>query len=131
MRSLMRPAALVANYFDTLSPAQVPTARALQQRLLMIAPELEQAVKWGNLCFMSQGRVLMAIVAHKAHAHLQFFNGALLAQDFKELEGVGHGVRHIKQRYSQPIDVDLITDLVHAAMALGPRAAPTEGSERG
>lgn len=131
MRSLMRPAALVANYFDTLSPAQEPTARALQQRLLAIAPELEQAVKWGNLCFMSQGRVLMAIAVHKAHVQLQFFNGALLAKDFNELEGVGHGVRHIKQRYSQPLDVDLITDLVHAAVALGPRAASSDPPERG
>jgi uncharacterized protein YdhG (YjbR/CyaY superfamily) len=119
MRHLVRPGALVATYFDSLAPSQVATARALQQAVLGAAPQLEQAVKWGNLTFVTEGRNLLAIVTHKAHAHLQVFNGALLTTRFPELEGVGKGIRHIKVRYSQPVDVDLVHDLVLASVALG------------
>ncbi|MCK6423874.1 MAG: DUF1801 domain-containing protein [Burkholderiaceae bacterium] len=119
MRHLVRPSALVATYFDTLAPNQVATARALQQAVLAAAPQLEQSVKWGNLTFVSEGRNLLAIVTHKAHAHLQVFNGALLGAEFPELEGVGKGIRHLKQRYSQPVDAALVQDLVRAAVAVG------------
>ncbi|HQY08675.1 MAG: DUF1801 domain-containing protein [Burkholderiales bacterium] len=121
MRHLVRPSALVATYFDTLAPNQVATARALQQVVLGAAPQLEQTVKWGNLTFICEGRNLLAIVTHKAHAHLQVFNGAALAREFPELEGVGKGIRHLKLRYAQPLDADLIHDLVRASVALGVR----------
>ena len=119
MRQLVRPSALVATYFDTLAPNQVATAKALQQAVQTAAPQLEQTVKWGNLTFVLEGRNLLAVVTHKAHAHLQVFNGALLAQDFPELEGVGKGIRHLKQRYSQPVDATLVQDVVRAAVAVG------------
>lgn len=119
MRHLVRPSALVATYFDTLAPNQVPTARALQQAVLAAAPQLEQTVKWGNLTFVSEGRNLLAIVTHKAHAHLQVFNGAMLGAEFPELEGVGKGIRHMKQRYSQPVDDALVQDIVRAAVMVG------------
>ena len=101
MRHLVRPSALVATYFDTLAPNQVATARALQQVVLGAAPQLEQTVKWGNLTFIC--------------------DGAALAREFPELEGVGKGIRHLKLRYAQPLDADLIHDLVRASVALGVR----------
>lgn len=121
MRHLVRPGALVATYFDTLAPAQSATARALQQAVLAAAPNLEQTVKWGNLTFITEGRNLLAIVAHKAHAHLQVFNGALLGHEFPQLEGVGKGIRHLKVRYSQPVNIELVQSVVRASVALGVR----------
>ncbi|MEW6097854.1 MAG: DUF1801 domain-containing protein [Pseudomonadota bacterium] len=116
MRSPVRPAALVAAYFDALLPEQRLTAQSLQRAVLEAAPELEQSVKWGNLVFGLRGQNLMAIVTHKGHANLQFFQGAGLAARFPQLEGGGKGLRHLKCRYRQPIDEPLIKALVRAAV---------------
>jgi hypothetical protein len=118
MRHLGLSSALIATYFDTLPPAQADTARALQRAVLAAAPDLSQVVKWGNLIFMREGRNLLAIAAHKAHVNLQFFNGAELAAQFPQLEGVGKGMRQIKQRQGQAIDEELITHLVQSCVAL-------------
>lgn len=120
MRGTVRPNALVAAYFDTLGPDQRETAQALQRAVLEAAPDLNQAVKWGNLVFVADRQNLLAIVAHKGHANLQFFNGAALASDFPQLEGTGKGLRHLKCRYRQPIDTALVGQLVRAAVQAGP-----------
>ncbi|MFM2119946.1 MAG: hypothetical protein RL722_1414 [Pseudomonadota bacterium] len=127
MRQLVRPAALVAAYFDTLSEPQAACARSLQQAVLSEAPELEQAVKWGNLTFTLAGRNLLALALHKSHAHLQVFNGAQLAERFPMLEGVGKGQRHLKLRYGQPVDAELVAVLVRASVEL---PLPSPGDDR-
>lgn len=119
MRGTVRPNALVAAYFDALGPEQRETALALQRAVLEAAPELVQAVKWGNLVFMADRQNLLAIVAHKGHANVQFFNGAALAADFPQLEGTGKGLRHLKCRYRQPVDTALVGVLVRAAVKAG------------
>lgn len=116
MRSPVRPAALVAAYFDALLPEQRQTVLALQRAVLDAAPQLEQSVKWGNLVFGLRGQNLMAIVTHKGHANLQFFQGAGLAGRFAQLEGSGKGLRHLKCRYRQPVDEALVQALVRAAV---------------
>lgn len=116
MRHLVRPSALVAAYFDTLQPEQAEAARAVQKAVLAAAPVLEQSVKWGNLTFMLRGRNLMAVSLHRHHVHLQFFNGALLAPRFEQLEGVGRGMRQLRWRYGQPLDQELVRELVVASV---------------
>jgi hypothetical protein len=116
MRHLVRPSALVAAFFDTLQPEQAEAVRAVQRAVLAAAPVLEQSVKWGNLTFMLRGRNLMAISLHRHHVHLQFFNGALLAPRFEQLEGVGRGMRQLRWRNGQPLDEGLIRDLVLASV---------------
>jgi hypothetical protein len=118
MRHAVRSAALVANYFDTLSPPQAVLARATQQAVLAAAPDLAQVIKWGNLVFLHGGRHLLAIAAHKAHVNLQVFHGAELAERYAQLEGVGKGMRQLKLRQVQALDVALIGELVQASLAL-------------
>ncbi|HWP20928.1 MAG TPA: DUF1801 domain-containing protein [Burkholderiaceae bacterium] len=115
----MRPAALVAAYFDNLPPEQRITVQALQRAVLEAAPALEQSVKWGNLVFGFKGQNLLAIVTHKTHANLQFFQGAALAGQYPQLEGSGKGLRHLKFRYRQPVDEPLVRALVQAAVEEG------------
>jgi hypothetical protein len=118
MRHLVRPAALVANFFDSLLPGQVATAVTIHQAVMAGAPGIDQAVRWGNLMFLVRGSHLVTLVPHKGQAHLQFFQGALLAERFPQLEGVGKGMRLLKFRYSQPVDEDLVVRLVAAAVEL-------------
>jgi hypothetical protein len=124
VRQLVRPGALVAAYFDTLSEPQMICARSLQQAVLAAAPEIEQAVKWGNLTFLGAGRNLLALALHKSHAHLQVFGGAQLALQFPELEGVGKGQRHLKLKYGQMVNAELVGDLVRASVKLPLDALP-------
>jgi hypothetical protein len=116
MRTNVRPAALVAAYFDNLPPEERATALALQRAVLEAAPGMEQTVKWGNLIFTWHGTNAVAIVTHKTHANLQFFHGADIAGQFPQLEGSGKGVRHLKCRYRQPVDEVLIKSMVEAAV---------------
>ena len=129
MRSILRPAALIETWFDTLRPEQKDMARRLRELVTAAAPELASSVKWGNLMFTHEGTHAVAIVMHKDHANLQIFNGALLVERYPELEGSGKGVRHLRFRYRYPVDEELVRDVVRAcveAMEEAPRSAPGE-----
>lgn len=116
MRGTLRSAALVEAWFDMLPPDQVPLTRALQRAVLDAAPQLGQAVKWGNLVFTLGGAHLLAIMTHKTHANLQVFHGAQLASRFPQLEGSGKGLRHLKCRYGDEVDADVVRALVLASV---------------
>ena len=119
---------MVANFFDSLLPGQVATVKALHEAVLTAAPGIDQAVRWGSLTFLVRGELLATLVPHKAQAHLQFFQGAVLAARFPQLEGVGKGMRILKFRYSQPVDVDLVQRII--AVAMPPVLAPSVREER-
>jgi len=116
MRRPLQSPALVNAFFDSLRPEQRDTAQAIQQAILSAAPHLRQEVKWGNLCFVNDRDNVMAIVLYNKNAHLQIFNGVLLLSDFPELEGAGRGMRHLKMRYRQAIDEQLIKDLTTSCL---------------
>jgi len=116
MRRPLQSPALISAFFDSLRPEQRDTAQAMQQAILAAAPHLRQEVKWGNLCFDNDRDNVMAIVLHKANAHLQVFNGVLLMGEFPELEGAGRGMRHIKTRYRIPVNDQLVRELTQACL---------------
>lgn len=127
MRSILRPAALIETWFDTLRPEQHDLARILRALVHAASPELVASVKWGNLMFTLDGTHAVAIVIHKDHANLQIFNGASLVDQFPELEGTGRGMRHVRFRYRLPVDEDLVRELVQACVELmetSPRTGP-------
>jgi len=127
MRSILRPAALIETWFDTLRPEQKDLARRLRELVLAASPELASSVKWGNLMFTHEGTHAVAIVMHKDHGNLQVFNGAMLVDRFPELEGTGRGVRHLRFRYRLPVDEELVHQVVQACVELlerVPRTAP-------
>jgi uncharacterized protein YdhG (YjbR/CyaY superfamily) len=116
VRSIVRPAALVQSWLDTLRPDQQETAQALHDAVLAAEPALTRTIKWGNLMFMHHGAHAVSVVVHKAHANLQVFNGAMLAARFQALEGIGKGMRHLKFSYTQPVDPSLVADVVRACI---------------
>jgi len=117
MRSMLHSAALIDAWLDTLEPAQRETAAALRDCVLAAEPGLAQSIKWGNLLFSHAGRHALAIAIYKEHATLQVFNGVALAAQFPALEGAGRGMRHLKQRYGQPVDAARIEAIVSACVA--------------
>lgn len=117
MRLLVRPAAIVDAWFDNLRPEQQRIAKGLQSVVLVAAPSLTQAVKWGNLVFLHRGLHALSIQVFKTHVHLQLFNGASLARAFPALEGNGRGMRHLKWRHHEQIDETLVRALAAACVA--------------
>jgi len=124
VRSILRSAALIATWFDTLREDQRETAQALRDAVRAAEPGLELSVKWGNLIFSHTGTHALAIMIHKDHANLQVFNGVQLLERFPMLEGTGKGLRHLKLRYRQPVDAELVQALAQACVGLMAAAAP-------
>ncbi|MDE2592765.1 MAG: DUF1801 domain-containing protein [Burkholderiales bacterium] len=127
MRRPLQSPALINAFYDSLRPEQRDTAQAMHKAILEAAPQLRPEVKWGNLCFINDGDNVMAIVLHKANAHLQVFNGVQLVADFPELDGAGKGMRHIKVRYRQPVDDQLVRELTQACLHAWGRSTPKWG----
>ncbi len=127
MRRPLQSPALINAFYDSLRPEQRDTAQAMHKAIVAAAPHLRPEVKWGNLCFMNDGDNVMAIVLHKMHAHLQVFNGVQLLAEFPELDGAGRGMRHIKVRYRQPVDEQLVRELTQACLDAWRRPIPKWG----
>jgi uncharacterized protein YdhG (YjbR/CyaY superfamily) len=116
MRRPLQSPALINAFYDSLRPEQRETGQVIQKAILAAAPHLRPEVKWGNLCFMNDGDNVMAIVLYKMHAHLQVFNGVMLVGEFPELDGAGKGMRHVKFRYRQPVNEQLVRELTLASL---------------
>lgn len=113
----------MAAWFDFLTPAQRGTCEALQRVIRQAAPDATEAVKWGNLVFAVNEVMFVAIVPHKAHVNLQFFNGSSLPAELGPLDGVGRGSRSLRCKFTQPIDPVQVEMLVSASAALARRQA--------
>jgi hypothetical protein len=46
------------------------------------------------------------------------FRGHALERRFPQLEGTGKGLRHLKFRYGQPVDAELVREVVNAGLDL-------------
>ncbi len=131
MRRPLQSPALVNAFYDSVRPEQRELAQIMQKAILAAAPLLRPEVKWGNICFMNDGDNAMAIVMYKKHAHLQVFNGIMLVTEFPELEGAGKGMRHVKFRYRQPVNEQLIRELTLASLQAAAVAAHRAASRWG
>jgi len=112
VRSPLHSLAVVDAWLDLLRPQQQPVVRDLRELVRETVPSLAPAVKWGNLVFLHHGRHALAIAVQKDHAQLQLFNGARLTRRHPQLEGGGPEVRHLQFRFDQPVDAQLVRDLV-------------------
>jgi uncharacterized protein YdhG (YjbR/CyaY superfamily) len=131
MRRPLQSPALVNAFYDSVRPEQRETAQIMHKAILAAAPHLRPEVKWGNLCFMNDNDNMLAIVMYKMHAHLQVFNGIALVGEFPELDGAGKGMRHVKFRYRQPVNEQLIRELTLASLQAAAVAAHRAASRWG
>lgn len=123
MRNGPRSKALVSAWLDFQPTAQREVAQALRSAVREAAPELGEAVRWGQLVFLFDGTPLLAIAPHRAHVNLQVFNGHLLPANLVPLEGGGRGARSFKCRLHQPVDAVPVQMLVAASLAQAVRDA--------
>jgi uncharacterized protein YdhG (YjbR/CyaY superfamily) len=96
----------IADYIEAAPPEGQPHLRRLYKVLKGVAPEAEEAIKWGTPFFV-EPRFLFAFSAHKAH--LNFAPTAAGLEPFrKELEGYKTTKGMLQVLYKQPLPEDLV-----------------------
>lgn len=89
------PDARLSTLLEDLPPELRPIADQLRSTVRSCAPELVEAVKWGNPVWTGRSNVL-CLMAYPAHLNLGFFRGAELAAGFPEVTGTGASMRHVR-----------------------------------
>lgn len=103
-------------YLADQPPKNRAIIRALRAFVRSTAPKLEEAVKWGNGCWV-QGKVPIAYVySDKDHVHFGFVRGASLRDPKRLLQGKGQYVRHVKVRKVADIDREAFGALLRQAV---------------
>lgn len=96
----------IAEYIEAAPPAGQPHLRRLYAILKSVAPEAEEAIKWGTPFFV-EPRFLFAFSAHKAHC--SFAPSASALEAFRQELGTYKTTKNFLQiPYDQPVPEDLV-----------------------
>src|SRR5262249_50087850 len=111
----MKAYATFAKYLADQSPRNQGIIRALRKFVKQVAPQLQESVKWGKVCWV-KGKVPVAYV-YSARDHVQFgfFRGATLRDPEGLLQGEGKFVRHIKLSRQADFDEEAFKALLRQA----------------
>ena len=89
--------------------------KALRAFVKRTAPKLDEAVKWGNGCWVKGKAPVAYVYSDKGYVQFGFFRGAQLEDPKGLLEGKGQYVRHIKVRAAADIDRTAFAALLRQA----------------
>jgi hypothetical protein len=89
--------------------------RALRKFVKQAAPQLQEAVKWGNGCWVKEKAPVAYVYSAPDHVQFGFFRGAQLKDPQDLLQGQGKYVRHIKLIRPADIDADAFEALLRQA----------------
>jgi uncharacterized protein YdhG (YjbR/CyaY superfamily) len=96
----------IPEYIEAAPPEGRPHLRGIYEILRSIAPEAEEAIKWGSPFFV-EPRFLFAFSAHKAH--LNFAPSPEALETFRaELDGHRTTANFLQIPYDEPLPEDLI-----------------------
>lgn len=111
----------IAEYIVAAPAAGQPHLRAIYAILKSVAPQAQEAIKWGNPFFV-EPRFLFAFSAHKAH--LSFAPSAAAMEAFRKELAPHKTTRHmLKIRYDQPLPEALVRKIAeYCVQALRARA---------
>lgn len=93
-----------ADYVKDLSPKSRSIINALRRFVKRAQPELTEAVKWGNGCWIDGKSPVAYVYSAKEYVQFGFFRGSALKDPQGLLEGEGKYVRHTKLRKVSEID---------------------------
>lgn len=125
----MKSFASFDDYLNAQSVANQTIIRALRRFVKRVAPALDEAVKWGNGCWIGRSGPVAYVYSDKDLVQFGFFHGANLKDPKKLLEGKGQYVRHIKVRDRSGIqEKDFAALLRQAAGSGAGRAKPSKSA---
>jgi hypothetical protein len=106
-------------YLRDQRPRNRAVLRALRAFVRKTAPSLEESVKWGNGCWLSDGAPIAYVHSDADHVQFGFIRGASLRDPRGLLQGNGRFVRHTKVRRAEDIDRKAFAALLAQAVSLG------------
>ncbi len=108
--------ATIAAYIQAAPAAGQPHLRRLYALLKSVAPEAEEAIKWGTPFFI-EPRFIFAFSAHKVHCSFAPPDAALAL--FREELKAHRTTKHMVQLpYAEPLPEDLIRRLAECSLRL-------------
>ncbi|MDP1858909.1 MAG: DUF1801 domain-containing protein [Gemmatimonadaceae bacterium] len=102
-------------YLAAQSPKNRAIIRALRTFVKRTAPALNEAVKWGNGCWLGATGPVAYVYSDTQFVQFGFFFGSSLKDPKGLLEGKGKYVRHIKVRSRNAIDESAFAALLQQA----------------
>jgi hypothetical protein len=111
----MKTYASFDDYLEDQSPANQVIIRKLRRFVKRVEPELKEAVKWGNGCWIGSKGPVAYVYSEPDFVQFGFFFGATLKDPKALLEGKGKYVRHTKIGDPKEIDVKSLTALLSEA----------------
>ena len=115
----MKTYASFDEYLKDQSPKNQAIIRALRRFVKRAQPGLDEAVKWGNGCWIGRDGPVAYVYSATGYVQFGFFRGSSLKDPKGLLEGSGRYVRHTKVRASSGIDERAFAALLR--QAAGPR----------
>ncbi len=91
-------------YLKDQSPRNQAIIRGLRRFVRRTEPELSEAVKWGNGCWIGSNGPVAYVYSAPDYVQFGFFRGSSLDDPEGLLEGKGRYVRHTKVRERAAID---------------------------
>ena len=89
-------------------------------RKILLATEMEEAVKWGGPAYTLDGKIVIGLAAFKNHCAIWFHNGAFLKDAEKRLmnaqEGTTRGLRQWRFEEGDKLPVGLVKSYVKEAI---------------
>jgi hypothetical protein len=114
----MKAYATFDDYLKDQSPKNQTIIRALRRFVKRKEPGLDEAVKWGNGCWVGKKGPVAYVYSAPAYVQFGFFHGSSLKDPAGLLEGEAAYVRHIKVRKSSDIDERAFKALLRQAASL-------------
>lgn len=103
------------DYMEDQTPKNRAIIRALRRFVKRTAPGLQEAVKWGNGCWVGRKGPVAYVYSATGYVQFGFFRGSSLRDPGGLLEGTGEYVRHIKVHAPSEIDERAFTPLLEQA----------------
>jgi hypothetical protein len=117
----------VDDYIAGLATEQAAIVAELRAIVRRAAPRAEEAVKWAQPVYASNGPMIF-IRAHSKHVNFGFWRGAQMRDAKGLLTGDGDRMRHVKVATLKEINTAAFTDFVKQAVALNAKHGdPTKG----
>lgn len=114
-------------YLADQKPQQQRWIAQLRRFVRRVAPKLQEAVKWGNGCWIQIKDPVSYVYAGADYVQFGFVRGATLRDPHKLLEGEGAYVRHIKVREAADIDEAKFAALLRQALRADRERMAKEG----
>ena len=99
-----------------LDPKKKEITGSIRELIRKTLPNATEAVKWGNITYLLNGKNLAWLLFYKEHVDFGFFMGSKLKSAL--LEGTGKNLRHIKIRTKEDINKKEFSRLLKDAAKL-------------